>query len=607
MQTSPTTARKKTLLFLIVVLAASTISYVFSLDGTFVLDDEFLIVDDPVAHGLSNAREAFGQPFLSEMFPDGAVYYRPLITLSFQLDYTCWGLDPFGYRLTNLIVFALSSLLVFFVARRLTKEPLAAFFASVIYSVLPTHAETVAWISGRTDLFSALFMLAAFLCFAMAVEKDCFNWKLSIAGSFFFALSLFSKEQGMMLPVLFAGYLFIYPTTRKSDIAKLALTIIVPAAIYIALRLSVVGTGTSMDIGYLLGERLLLTGLIYTLYIRMLFFPSEMVMVYDSLMVWAKRPAVAYLSFLVPATLIFLFIYMRKRNRTIAFAAFWIFFSLLPVSNIIPIAGPVPTERFSHLASVGSSILAGYLFYLLHMRLKTVKIRPLRALPAILFAWFSVYCAALTVSNSQVFASELNWARKVTASNPRFSILRLQAAYIYAEHGKMEKAEDEYVASIRAAGRLVEPANFLSLARHQRVMGKPYAALETLKKGSHTFPALAVFDYETGNIYASMDDLETAVDYYNLALKKQSDHPGAMRNLARAYYILEDYSASASLYEKLSKISPLLEKDSFRHAGALAKIGQTDESRKIYRKLSESENEKTASEATTRLQDLQGD
>ena len=55
---------------------------------------------------------------LVRLFSANVGFYRPLVSLSFAVDYRIWGLQPFGYGLTNLTFGLLGSLLLYQLARR---------------------------------------------------------------------------------------------------------------------------------------------------------------------------------------------------------------------------------------------------------------------------------------------------------------------------------------------------------------------------------------------------------------------------------------------------------------------------------------------------------
>lgn len=128
-------------------------------------------------------------------------YYRPVMTLSFSLDFALWGYDPFGYHLTNLILHVLVAGLLFqlvytFNDRDLVGASLAAF----LYTLHPLLMDVVPAVVRRQETLMALFLLAGLLTFHR-YEYHQKNTGYLLAALSCFVLSVGAKEIG----ILFAG------------------------------------------------------------------------------------------------------------------------------------------------------------------------------------------------------------------------------------------------------------------------------------------------------------------------------------------------------------------------------------------------------------------
>jgi tetratricopeptide (TPR) repeat protein len=145
-------------------LAAVAAVYVNALHGQFVWDDQLLVVDPGVAHRFDLAAHLGGAFWHQSATQKGdASYYRPLTTLSFAVDWLRSGGSPGAFHATNLVLHLAVCLLVFQLARRMGAGATAAALATVLFGVFPRCTESVAWVSGRTDLIAAMFALAAIL------------------------------------------------------------------------------------------------------------------------------------------------------------------------------------------------------------------------------------------------------------------------------------------------------------------------------------------------------------------------------------------------------------------------------------------------------------
>ena len=159
---SPWTARLGQLVLkpagaLLLLVGVALLCYGQSLDGEFLWDDGFLVERNP----LIRSPVLIGEMFRHYLFLDAAsTFYRPGQNLSYLWDYWLWGLNPFGFRLTNLLLHAAAGWLLFLLLRRLlpalvggpdaapTTAPALALGVATVWVVHPVHSAAVAYIAG---------------------------------------------------------------------------------------------------------------------------------------------------------------------------------------------------------------------------------------------------------------------------------------------------------------------------------------------------------------------------------------------------------------------------------------------------------------------------
>ena len=105
-------------------------------------------------------------------------HYQPLSWLTFSLDYLLWGMDAFGYHLTNILLHSANAVLFYFVTLRLLEIAtpissavvlmLAAGFSALVFAIHPLRVESVAWATERRDVLSGFFLLLAVLSYLKA-------------------------------------------------------------------------------------------------------------------------------------------------------------------------------------------------------------------------------------------------------------------------------------------------------------------------------------------------------------------------------------------------------------------------------------------------------
>src|SRR5439155_12058475 len=134
------------LLLLGLVLA----TYANSFDGAFLGDSGAIILEDPRIREVNpdNLALIFRQQYWYPTADSGV--YRPLVTLSFLLNYAVLGNvgRPAGYHWVNLGLHAANVMLVWLLALTIWKRPLPAFFTGAIFAAHPVNVEAVTNIAG---------------------------------------------------------------------------------------------------------------------------------------------------------------------------------------------------------------------------------------------------------------------------------------------------------------------------------------------------------------------------------------------------------------------------------------------------------------------------
>ena len=126
--------------------------------------------------------------------------WYPLTTLSHMLDWQLFGLNPAGHYLTNVLLHAASSVLLFLVLLRMTGDLWPSAWVAAVFAIHPLHVESVAWLAERRDVLSGLFFMLTLGAYALYVERPSLSRYLAVAGCF--ALGLMSKSMLVTVPFL---------------------------------------------------------------------------------------------------------------------------------------------------------------------------------------------------------------------------------------------------------------------------------------------------------------------------------------------------------------------------------------------------------------------
>jgi tetratricopeptide (TPR) repeat protein len=178
------------------LLAAVAIVFARSLTFGFLeWDDPVYLTRNPLVQSLSaeNIRAIF-TTYLSGN-------YHPLPLLTYALEHSLFGLNPFIYRLDNLLLHSANALLLYALLRRLDFGPRAVVFACLFFAINPLKVEPVVWVTGRKDLLSSFFCLLSLNSHALWVKS---REKEHLYCSFvLFVLALLSKGTAMAMPFLY--------------------------------------------------------------------------------------------------------------------------------------------------------------------------------------------------------------------------------------------------------------------------------------------------------------------------------------------------------------------------------------------------------------------
>ena len=187
-------------------------TYFAGLSGEFVFDDIDLILEDNFYYTEQNPLNSWKRSFWPEN--RSSSLYRPLTTLSYWVDTRIYSsfikqgnvYYPPGFRLTNLILHIIITLLVFKLALRLRFGRVVGFIAATLFAVHPIHVEAVTPAFGRSELLCALFFLLALILHSR--RSRGFYYVLGSGACYM--LAFMAKENGIaFLPVCIIMELYL--------------------------------------------------------------------------------------------------------------------------------------------------------------------------------------------------------------------------------------------------------------------------------------------------------------------------------------------------------------------------------------------------------------
>ncbi|XP_035111826.3 protein O-mannosyl-transferase TMTC1 isoform X5 [Callithrix jacchus] len=183
---------------------ASYLCYCRSLQGEFVHDDVWAIVNNPdVRPGAPLRWGIFTNDFWGKGMAENTSHksYRPLCVLTFKLNIFLTGMNPFYFHAVNIILHCLVTLVLMYTCdKTVFKNRGLAFVTALLFAVHPIHTEAVAGIVGRADVLACLLFLLAFLSYNRSLDQGCVGENFpSTVSPFFLLLSLFLGTCAMLV------------------------------------------------------------------------------------------------------------------------------------------------------------------------------------------------------------------------------------------------------------------------------------------------------------------------------------------------------------------------------------------------------------------------
>jgi tetratricopeptide (TPR) repeat protein len=274
--------------------------------------------------------------------------WYPLTWLSHMLDVAMWGQRAGMHLLGNVVLHALSTLLLFLAMRRLTRAPWPSAFIAALFAIHPMHVESVAWVSERKDTLSTVFAMLALWLYARGPRR-------MLGVSIAMALSLMAKQMYITLPFVFL-LLDYWPLNRLRTIDDLQqrviekwplclLTIAGAAAAVIGQR-----NLNAMQTSLPFGERIASALIAYASYVRKLFVPMDMALPYP--LVHPSFGA-AIVALLLLAAITIAVYAARRTARYLAVGWLWFLGTLIPVIGIVAIGTQSMADRYTYFSYIG--------------------------------------------------------------------------------------------------------------------------------------------------------------------------------------------------------------------------------------------------------------
>ena len=445
------------------------------------------------------------------------VEYLPLRDLSYSLDYLFWGWTPFGFHLTNLLLYAVTCTIIYLFTAALpciAVEPgyrrAIAILTALIFAVHPLNSEAVNFITCRNVLLSGCFFFLAgysfIRCRLAPGDAVSFPWTASLF--ICSAAAMLSKATAVTLPIvilLLGGYLSPGSSLRRRTFVIAPLFALAAVMYLVHTRVALQSRIIPRDAGTDIMATVAVAVQIPFFYLKKFLSPTGYSAEYTadrfSDIIAGSPVLLSMAGIILISAGAFAF---RKRQPLAGFALLWSAGALLPVLNVFA-TNPVVADRYAFLPLYGFALMTAVL--LVHFY-RTFP-RPAAVL---------VIAILTSLSTAAVIRSR-DWHSDLTL----------------------------WQANIRT-----EPANakgYQNLAAEAALAGNLSLARDTLAQGRLNAPS-PTYDYLEGTIYERLHDLPNALRLYKEAVRQDPDHIRSLLAIGRIYEESGNQDEAVLAYER---------------------------------------------------------
>ena len=374
--------------------------------------------------------------------------YRPLSLVMFAVEYAIFGENPLVGHLINSILYALIGVVLYFLIRQWwppKKHGMESYWlamsTAVLFAAHPLHTEVVANIKGRDEILTLLLSMLALLASLKGYQKKQWFWNL-IAGVSFF-LALMAKENAITFLAVVPLTYYFFTKANYLKIGEQWLYFMVPAALFLYIRNSILGLSLGGDLSLELMNNPFLkwngtnyipftaseqwATILYTLgmYIWLLIFPHPLthdyyprhveIMTFANWQVW--------LSLMVYVGLMGYALWGLRRKDPISYAILFFLATLSIVANIVFPIGTNMSERFMFMPSIGFALGISLLAYRLVFAKPPKLVKSIHPLYMGLAAIVLLY-SVKTITRNQVWANNFTLFSSDIHTSPNSAKLR---------------------------------------------------------------------------------------------------------------------------------------------------------------------------------------
>lgn len=582
-------------LLTLLIFAFAFLLYANTLNHGYVLDDDVVFLKNKdVQRGTAGIRDILHHSFIYGFTGHNDQSYRPVVLIIFAIEKQIFGNNPHAGHLINVLLFALSCVLLYYLLQQLFIQYKLSVFSvfniqvsfpfviTLLFAVHPIHTEAVANIKGRDDILDFIFL--ELLLYSILKYIDGGRIKNFIWSNIFFFLALLSKEVAVTFLAIIPLTLFFFREVRIKKIAVYTMTFFGVFILYMIIRSSILDTVTfnekmevvnnALAAATNTSDRIATALYILGKYVILLFIPYPLSWDYS----YNQIPIVGFADWKVMITLLLLltligyalaaFVRQYKSSlinsnrrgsapttsQIISYCILFFFITMSVVSNIFILIGSTLGERFLFIPSLAFCIAVPFILQQIGrngLAIGTASIILLFSFKTIARNrdWkdnFSLFTSgAIASPNSSRAQSALGTAYREAAEKEIDPVIRGE---------EYNKAIASYRIAIKILPDNVEALYNLGVCYY--ALGLRDSALKIYDLALNISPEYANAANNAGVIYFERGNYEIAKKYFLQAVQYFPNQSDALGNLGAIMHNQGKLKEAIGYYEKALQINP---------------------------------------------------
>ena len=521
-----------------------------------------------------------------------ATNWHPLTWLSHMMDVELYGLSPGGHHLINVFFHIANTLLLFLVLKWMTGTLWQSSFVAALFALHPLHVESVAWVSERKDVLSALFWMLTMWAYVRYVEHKVKGQRSKVQGKtlidpclqryllvlLFFVLGLMSKPMLVTLPFVLL-LLDYWPLDRfqpdhwrtqtwplvREKIPLFFFSAASSVATYTVQR----GAGALASTDILPFTTRLANALVsYVSYIVKMIWPRSLALYYpypQTLPLWKVAGAALLLLGIT-----FGVIRLGRKYRYLPVGWFWYLGTLVPVIGLVQAGSQSMADRYTYVPLIGLFIMVAIGLPHLVSRMAGRNLR--LAIPAVIALMVLLLVSRTQISLWQNTFRIFEHTLAVTTNNAYFHNMLGMALVL---HGNLHEGIVHFTEALKISPRYLDARNNLGLTLEKQ--GRIDEAIAAYFDVLRTNPDDSEAHYNLGNVLGSQGKPQEAIFHLTQALRIKPDYAEAHNNLGSMLTRQGRTDEAIAHYAEAVRIKPEVAEAGVNLALALEHRGRVEE------------------------------